>query len=149
VPDLEKVYRTFSSNECTNPNRENLRAVAADPVQQDYQWLCNAVHPKAWVGCLLFAAPMMAHNTKTCAYQWVCAVSRRPSVRFEGGHVLKDANLIAPAIKPDAREATIQNRPGKIGHNWQLTFLRKRSMGALKIIDDIGLTTKAPKDGKF
>src|SRR5258707_6091874 len=96
---------------------------------------------------LAFAAPMMAHNTKTCAFQWVCAVPTAVG-KVEGGHVLKDANLIAPAIKPDAREATIQTALARSA-TLAVDVLEKTLDGALKIIDDIGLTTKAPKMANF
>jgi len=145
VPDLEKVYRTFPRMNVLT-QIEKLARVAADPVQQDYQWLCNAVHPSVG-GMLAFAAPMMAHNTKTCAFQWVCAVPTAVG-KVEGGHVLKDANLIAPAIKPDAREATIQTALARSA-TLAVDVLEKTLDGALKIIDDIGLTTKAPKMANF
>ena len=72
-------------------------------------------------------------------------------MNIKGGRVLQDANFIAStssSSEPDAREATIQTALARAA-TLAVDVLEKTLDDALKIIDDIGLTTKAPTMANF
>ena len=159
VPDLQKIYGALTrSNILTQI--EKLARATDDPLQIDYQWLCNAVHPSIG-GMLSFAAPMMGHESKAYAFQWVCdtPTSFRP-IRIGGNehHLLadaaaflasKDADTAAtPYSGPEVRERTIQDAIARVA-TLAVDVLEKTLDGALRIIDDVGLTTKAPATASF
>jgi hypothetical protein len=50
---------------------EKLARTTDYQLQEDYQWLCNAVHPSVG-GMLSFTAPLLAHEKKTHAFHVVC-----------------------------------------------------------------------------
>jgi hypothetical protein len=127
---------------------EKLAKATSEPIHEQYQWLCNAVHPS--IGSMLsFASPMMAHETKMFAFQWVCEV---PTV-FEavpGGNLLRDADFdIRDRLKKQlAREETIPNALAKASV-FAIQVLEKTLDEALRIVDDVALTTRAPLFASF
>jgi hypothetical protein len=135
---------------------EKLARSTDCPVQEDYQWLCNAVHPSIG-GMLAFSAPLMGHDTKTSAFQYVCET---PGVlkQIEGGGVgivdaWKKKDLSKKPNDPHAsesesRENTIQEAIVRAA-TLAVDVLEKTLDGALKLVDDIGLTSRAPAMASF
>ena len=110
---------------------EKLGRATKEPVQKDYQWLCNAVHPSVG-GMLTFAAPSLEHDTGTHAFQYVCA---KP-------------NHIESSSKQQCREQTVQQALAS-ATTFAVRILEKTLDDALRIIDDVGLTTGAPRMANF
>jgi len=149
VPDLAKTYGQLQrSNVLTQI--EKLARVTDRAVQRDYQWLCNAVHPSIG-GMLAFAAPLMAHQEKTCAFQWVSEVPLTiKTIEMEGGRKLNAIASIKPSMNDgednpptftgvELRETTIQEAIARASL-LAVEVLEKTLDDALKVIDDIGLT---------
>jgi hypothetical protein len=159
APDLEKIYGAIPrANVLTLV--EKLARVTDDPVHEDYQWLCNAVHPSIG-GMLSFAAPMMQHDTMTHAFQWVSAFPThfktikigydKVKLIESGRDVLVDPEIIAMAklsTSPESRVATIQQALARSA-TLAVSILERTLDDALRIIDDIGLTTRAPAMASF
>ena len=158
TPELERTYgRIPRTNILTQI--EKLSRATNLPVQQDYQWLCNAVHPSIG-GMLAFAAPMMGHATNTHAFQWVCEAPTsfyNAKLSRDKHHVLVDtARLkdlgIEPALNTSSetifREATIHNAIARAA-SLAVEVLEKTLDGALRLVDDVGLTTNAPAMATF
>lgn len=104
---------------------DKLGRATSDLVQRDYQLLCNVVHPS--VGNMLaFAAPMMAHQTETVAFQYVAPF---------GLHFEKDGQKHAETTIEEAlaRSAVLA-----------VAVLRETLDVTLRIVDDVALTTEAP-----
>ena len=147
APELEKAYEKWPRlNVLTQV--EKLARVTAYPVQEDYQWLCNTVHPSIG-GMLTFAAPSMAHVTRTHLFQWVCAVPIAVE-KINGGNVVREIKSISSTelSKSESRETTIQEALARAA-TFAVDVLEKTLDDALRIIDDIGLTTKAPQMASF
>jgi hypothetical protein len=90
---------------------DKLARATDGPVHDDYQWLCNAVHPSIG-GMLAFAAPMMGHDTKTHAFQWICSepirFTKLPNNTTQGGTDI-------PEYPPEEeREATVENALARV-----------------------------------
>jgi hypothetical protein len=159
VPDLQETYGKLQRTNVLT-QIEKLARVTDCPLHKDYQWLCNAVHPS--LGSMLaFAAPIMGHDTKTHAFQWVreAPMTFRP-VRLSRGihHMLADTvsflkdkdvkDAMKEASDSDFRETTIQDALARVAI-LAVEVLEKSLDDALKVIDDIGLTTKAPSMASF
>jgi hypothetical protein len=159
VPDLQKTYSKLQrTNVLTQIDK--LGRVTDYPLLKDYQWLCNAVHPSLG-GMLAFAAPIMGHETKTHAFQWVCeAPTSFRTVRLsrdkhymlaDTASFLKDKDVkdaVKEASDSEFRETTIQDALARVAI-LAVEVLEKSLDDALKVIDDIGLTTKAPSMASF
>ena len=128
VPDLAKTYQIPRPNVLTLI--EKLGRATENPVQQDYQWLCNAVHPSIG-GMLAFASPLLVHTTKASAFQWICAA---PIHVDTAGQIIRVTTIQEALARASALAVDV---------------LVKTLDDALKIIDDIGLTTKAPTMASF
>jgi hypothetical protein len=130
VPDLEKGFKAVPRpNVLTQIDR--LARATDYPLQRDYQWLCNTVHPSIG-GLLVLSSPLVQHPTKTHGFQRVCEV---PPIITASTSKDSDLRDVPEAL---ARAALLA-----------VDVLEKSLNDALKVIDDIGLTTKAPKMASF
>ena len=129
VPDLAEMYKSLPRTNVLGLI-EKLQRATSDAVQRDYQWLCNVAHPSVG-GMLAFAAPMMAHNTGTCGFQWVAPFA----THIAGGGQTLAETTIDEAV---ARSATLA-----------VTVLLETLDVTLRIIDDVALTTGAPTMASF
>jgi hypothetical protein len=110
---------------------EKLQRATSDTLQQDYQWLCNVVHPS--VGSMLaFAAPMVMHDTKSHGFQFVAP--------FATTHVASDGKISA--------EVTIEQAVARSAA-LAVDVLFETLDASLRIVDDVGLTTGAPEIASF
>jgi hypothetical protein len=159
VPDLQKIYGKLQRTNVLT-QIEKLARVTDYPLHRDYQWLCNTVHPSLG-GMLAFAAPMMGHETKTHAFQWVseAPMGFRTIKLNHGKHhvlahtasLLKDkdvAESVSTASGSEFRETKIQDALARAAI-LAVEVLEKSLDGSLKLIDDIVLTTKAPSMASF
>jgi hypothetical protein len=105
---------------------ERLGKAGCVHLQSDYQWLCNTVHPSIG-NKIAYTSPPLRHDTGTHAIQYYCG---RPIHIQEGdGSVVADQTVgIATA-----RGVTVAMRA-----------LRHTLDAALRVIDDLGLTSGAP-----
>ena len=148
VPHLEKAYGRVQRTNVLSQIDKLARATDS-PLQEDYQWLCNAVHPSIG-GMLAFAAPIMGYSTESFAFQWV---SERPvtflPIGAGGGdaHVLFDTALSKRGAK-DVRQTTIQDAIARSA-TLAVNVLERTLDDALRVIDDVGLTTRAPTMASF
>ena len=129
VPDLAKTYTLPRTN--VLGLIEKLQRATTDTVQRDYQWLCNVAHPSIG-GMLAFATPMMAHDTRTHAFQFVAPFTAHME---DSGGIIHAETTINEAV---ARSATLA-----------VTVLLDTLDAALRIIDDVALTTGAPTMASF
>jgi SEC-C motif len=110
---------------------EKLQRATSDLLQRDYQWLCNVVHPS--IGNMLaFAAPMLCHITETNAFQYVAPFGTAIIERNGRRHY---ENTVEEAL---ARSAVLA-----------VAVLHETLDVALRIVDDIALTTGAPTMASF
>ena len=129
VPDLPKMSEKLARTNVLGLI-EKLQRATSGTLQRDYQWLCNAAHPS--IGNMLsFAAPMMAHSTGMNAFQWVAPF---------GMHIQRGEKRHAEVTIPEAiaRSAILA-----------VNVLLETLDVALRIIDDVALTTGAPKRASF
>ena len=117
---------------------EKLAHATDYPLQRDYQWLCNVVHPSVG-GFLAFALPFMPHPSKTHYFQ---IVSEGP---MTVGKMEDTASSVSFRV---GGERTIQEAIARAA-TFAVEVLEKTLDDALKVIDDIGLTTKAPQMASF
>ena len=105
---------------------EKLGNAGCPHLQSDYQWLCNTVHPSVG-NKLAYTSPPLRHETGTHTIQHYCG--RPTSIRESDGSVVADQTVgIATA-----RGVTVAMRT-----------LRNTLDAALRVIDDLGLTSGAP-----
>jgi hypothetical protein len=129
VPDLAEACKSLPRTNVIGLI-DKLHRATSDAVQRDYQWLCNAVHPS--IGSMLaFASPMMAHDTRTCGFQYVAPFS----THFAGNGEIQAEITIAESV---ARSASLA-----------VATLRETLDVALRIVDDVALTTGAPTMASF
>jgi hypothetical protein len=129
-PDLKQT--------CGRINRQNvltqiekLTRATDSRIQNDYQWLCNAVHPSIG-SVLVFTAPMLLHESDANFFQTVCGV---------GAHIQRPSGEVS-------RVSTIQEALARSAI-LAVNVLERTLDDALKVVDDIGLTTKAPRMASF
>jgi SEC-C motif len=159
VPELQRTYGRLTRTNVLTQIKKLARATD-HPLQRDYQWLCNAVHPSIG-GMLAFAAPMMGHNTKTHAFQWVCEAPtsfRTISLNRNKHHMLADTVTlmkekdfvasVASSADTKFRETTIHAAIAGAA-TLAVEVIEQTLDDALKLVDDIGLTTKAPMMASF
>jgi hypothetical protein len=131
VPDLEKSFgRLHRTNVLTLVDK--LARCTDYPLHEDYQWLCNAVHPSIG-GMLTFTSPFMKHPTGTHLFQFVCEApthnwNSRTDVRTDV-RTIQDAIARAAVLAVEVLERTLDD--------------------ALRLVDDVGLTTEAPSMASF
>jgi len=105
---------------------ERLGKAGCPHLQSDYQWLCNTVHPSVG-NKLAYTSPPLQHDTKTHIIQYYCG--RPTHIRNTDGSVAADQTVgIATA-----RGVTVAMRA-----------LRHTLDAFLRVIDDLGLTSRAP-----
>jgi hypothetical protein len=69
VPDWEKAMKHVQRTH-VQTQIDKLAKVTKSPLQRDYQWLCNVVHPSMG-GTLAFASPLIGHDSNTHSFQYV------------------------------------------------------------------------------
>jgi hypothetical protein len=128
VPDLKQYYRSIQS-----PNVltliDKLAIACAAPIHQHYQWLCNAVHPSIG-GMLTFAGPFIAHKEETFAMQ---------------GHAPFPIALISTDTGAERRIEDTIERALVSAAVISVDVLAQVLDDTLRFIDDIALTTRAPR----
>jgi hypothetical protein len=106
---------------------DKLARVTDYPLQHDYQWLCNVVHPSVG-GFAVFSDPPISDDRETHALIRISKEVRRNKLHLEDapetGSVIIEEVLARMAILA-------------------VEVLEKTLDGALRVIDDIALTTKA------
>jgi hypothetical protein len=128
---------------------EKLARTTDYQLQEDYQWLCNAVHPSVG-GMLSFTAPLLAHEKKTHAFHVVCEDPTRLRLG-EKVPELKRTRLPKCEGAPlgaEWRTTTIQDAIARAA-TFSVDVLERTLDDALSVIDDVGLTTKAPIMASF
>jgi len=99
-------------------------------LQKHYQWLCNTVHPSAG-GTFAFSSPIMMHDAKTHAYVWHHSA---PLSTSDGSKQSAERNVQEAVVTAAVTAVTV---------------LKQTLDDALRIIDDVALTAKAPKMACF
>jgi hypothetical protein len=126
VPDLAEQYKLLPRTNVLGVI-EKLQRATSEALQYDYQWLCNAVHPS--VGRILaFASAGKEHHTKTHGFEFLAPFA----MHIEGFDVERTID------KALARSAVVA-----------VAVLLDTLDAALRIIDDIALTTGAPTMASF
>lgn len=105
---------------------EKLSKAGCPNLQSDYQWLCNTVHPSVG-NKLAYTSPPLRHDTGTHDIQYYCG--RPTHIEESDGSIVADQTVgIATA-----RGVIVAMRA-----------LRHTLDAALRVIDDLGLTSGAP-----
>jgi hypothetical protein len=106
------------------------KAIPHRQVQDSYQYLCNTVHPS--IGATFaMSSTMLTHRTGTHAYIWYAP---KP-IRHDDGGVEIAETMIPEAIVRSAVTA--------------VRVLAKTLDESLRVVDDIALTTRAPRMAAF
>ncbi len=124
APDLAETWGRTKRTNILGPVEKLAKAVAVD-LQSDHQWLCNTVHPSVG-NTIAFSANPLRHETGTHFHYLYAG---QPGAYPDRDGVGTDA-IIEKAV---ARAATTA-----------LTVLEASLDAALRVIDDLGLTTNAP-----
>ena len=125
VPGLKATYGRVQRKNVLG-SIEKLAKVVGPQFQEDYQWLCNTVHPSLG-NYLAFSSPMMRHDT--------------------GTHILTSFHGWPLSIERGEEkysERSIQEAVGR-AHEQSALVLRDVLDAGLQLVDDVGLTTQAPK----
>jgi hypothetical protein len=129
-PEYEQTYGHMKRQNVLT-QIEKLARVTDSRLQTDYQLLCNIVHPS--IGSMLvFTAPMLLHESHANIFQWVCGV---------GAHIQRSSGEVSRVT--EIQEALARSSI------LATTVLERTLDEALKVVDDIGLTTNAPKMASF
>jgi hypothetical protein len=120
----ERVKRTS-----VKTHVDKLAKLGATHVLEDYDWLCNTVHPSMGA-CFAFTGPYVEREPKIEA---LITWAQYPRHSFPANDLIDVT--IADVIR---RASTLALRVARVSLDW-----------ALRIIDDIGLTTKAPDLARF
>ena len=132
LPNLAEQFRELQRTNILT-QIEKLDRVTDSSIQGDYHWLCNAVHPSVG-GLLAFASPMLVHKSRMCAFQTIAPFpisiqsNRNPEERIVE-ETIETALVRAATLAVDILTRTLDD--------------------ALKIIDDVALTTNAPQMASF
>jgi hypothetical protein len=105
---------------------DKLAKAVGKEFQADYQWLCNTVHPSLG-NTFAFSAPPMVHETRTHMITWFAG--RSIHIQSADG-----------AVKA---ERTVQTATARASTT-ALKVLTNTLDAALRVADDVGLTTGAP-----
>jgi hypothetical protein len=131
APETKAAFGSISRTNVLGPV-EKLAKVTDGDLQTDYQLLCNVVHPSLGT-TLAYGAPPMKHSTGTHSILWFSGL---PLEVVELGDGRREAErTVQTAI---AMTSTVA-----------LTVVRVVLDQALKVVDDIGLTTGAPQVAAF
>ena len=129
VPEFAKLSESLSRTNVLGLI-EKLQRATSVPIWQDYEWLCNAVHPS--IGTMLaYATPMLWHKTGTHGFQYVAPFA----THIVGSGGIHAETTIDEAI---ARSAVLS-----------VAVVRQTLDATLRIIDDVALTTGAPVMASF
>jgi hypothetical protein len=124
APALKKNYARVERTNVLSAVDKLAKASSAT-LQDDYQWLCNTVHPSIG-NTFVFSAPTFVHDTETHMVTWFCG--RPLHVEERGGNVMV--------------ERTIQDATGRAA-TVSLNVLSLVMDSALHVVDDVALTTEA------
>lgn len=128
APELKRLWSKVERSNVLG-QVEKLATAAGTQLQEDYQWLCNTVHPSIG-NTFAFSAPPFIHRTKTHVITWFAG---RPIHVQDGQHSFA--------------EDTVQTATAR-GADRSLAVLHTSLDAALRAIDDIALTTGAPLLGR-
>lgn len=105
---------------------DKLSKVVGGNFQNDYQWLCNTVHPSIG-NTLAFVSPLMVHETRTHAKSWMSPqllqVTSTDSQRVAVERTVHDAIACAATVALRVLFATLDS--------------------GLRVVDDLALTSGA------
>lgn len=115
---------------------EKLAKQYTGDLHTDYQWLCNTAHPSIGTA-LVFSAPPLGHETGTHLQRWFAGVPLTARwLHDDGFDEEKFRDRSVPAATARACIAALE-------------VLTLTLDTALRLIDDIGLTTGAPGLAEF
>jgi hypothetical protein len=100
----------------------------------DYQWLCNTVHPSLGT-TLVFSAPPMMHDTSAVIQRWFAGVP----LRVEADDAFDEKTFVERSIPSSTARCAVAG----------LHVLAVTMDAALRVLDDIALTTRAPMFAEF
>lgn len=127
APDWERRMSELIGRSNVLGAIDKLAKASDAHLQADYQWLCNTVHPSAG-NTFAFSTPPLVHETRTHMITWYAGMA--PHV-VESDNTTHVETTVQSAI---AQAATVS-----------LSILHKTFDAALRFIDDLALTTGAPK----
>jgi hypothetical protein len=105
-------------------------------LQTDYQWLCNTVHPSLGTAPV-FSAPPLSHGTGTHVQRWFAGVPLRlESLNTDS---FDEEEFVERSVLAATARASVA----------ALHVLTVSMDAALRVVDDIGLTTGAPALADF
>ncbi|RYP84334.1 hypothetical protein EKO23_15965 [Nocardioides guangzhouensis] len=129
APALQETFgRIKRSNVLTAVDK--LSGAFGSSWQEDYQWLCNVVHPSVG-NYLSFASPFMGHESGTHIVGWFSG----GSLAVVSGDMTKRQEAVSTAI-----QRTI-DRSAKV--------LLAAGDDALRVLDDVALSTRAAEIAAF
>ena len=105
-------------------------------LQTDYQWLCNTVHPSLGTA-LVFSAPPLRHETGTHVQRWFAGVPLR--IESLTSDPFDEKQFVDQSVFASTARACIA----------ALQVLTESMDAALRVVDDIGLTSGAPALADF
>ena len=124
VPELKEVWGHYERSNVLG-QLDKLAKVAGSQIQEDYQWLCNTVHPSLG-NTFAFCAPPQMHSTGTHVITWFCG---RPIHITGGGETVAERTVQRATARGAARA---------------LAVLQLSLDAALRTLDDMALTTRVP-----
>jgi hypothetical protein len=125
APELKRLWNKVERSNVLG-QVEKLAKVAGVELQEDYQWLCNTVHPSIG-NTFAFSAPPFIHRTHTHVVTWFAG---RP-IHVEDGRTTVAEDTVERSTARGAARA--------------LAVLHASLDAALNAIDDVALTTGAAK----
>jgi hypothetical protein len=130
APNLAKGWANLSRTNVLGHVEKLAKSLPTLDLQTHYQWLCNTVHPSCG-GTFAMSSPLVSHVSDTHAFAWYAPFLTHLRTRGEqvSERHIQEA-IVVTAIA--AARIVVQSLDD-----------------SLRIIDDIGLTTGAPKMATF
>jgi len=133
APEAAEVFGRYPRTNVLGAIEKLAKRYRGD-LQTDYQWLCNTIHPSLGTA-LVFAAPPLVHETGMVMQRWLAGVP----LRIDSHAAFDEAEFVERSIASATARAAIA----------ALNVLTLTLDAALRVIDDIGLTTGAPGFADF
>jgi hypothetical protein len=130
APDLEKQWANLQKTNVLTYIGRLAKSCPNIDLQEQYQWLCNTVHPSCG-GTFAMSTPLVAHASNTHAFAWFAPFP----THMESTAGQTSERRVQEAIAVSAIVA--------------VRVMEKTLDDSLRIIDDLGLTTSAPKMATF
>jgi hypothetical protein len=124
APVLKQIWGQLNRTNVIGQIERLARACGGD-LESDYQWLCNTVHPSIG-NTLVFGGPIVQHRNNMMG---LAMVRYRRSAEFARDEP-RDSSTIEDATASAASRS--------------LAVLTSTADAALRLVDDVGLTTGAP-----